>query len=97
MTLRLIPGLSGTLDNTLTLDALHADGLVCFEMGDDPWADPELAAELDRRADALRDHHAADADGIDEHWMMDAHGGTPAVGRIIDGRIAWAPVIGRAL
>ena len=102
MTLRILPGgaaavLPAVPASALTLDALHADGLVSFDDGTDPWADPELAAELDRRADALREMHAADADGVDDHWMMDAHGGPAAVGRVVDGRLAWVPMIGRAL
>lgn len=90
MTLRLI-------QSDLTLDALDADGLVSFDMGDDPWADLELIAELDRRADALRETHAEDADGVDHHWMMDPHHGPAAVGHVVEGRIAWVPQIGRAL
>lgn len=86
MTLRLLP-------SALTIDALDRDGLISFDDGADPWADAEIVAELDRRSDALRDAHAEDADGVDHHWMMDPHHGPAAVGHVIDGRIAWVPML----
>lgn len=62
--------------SAISLDALHADGLISFDDGSDPWSD--LADVMAERADADRAAHAAEADQSTRDDGFIYHGRLPS-------------------